>query len=317
MSIDRLDAAPASRVPTDASPSYPDDDRGAVTVGIPTITGSTPQRVARLAWVAIVVVGTDWTTKALAWRFLPGRAVINADTSGAVPILPGVLSQPVLGAVIDATVMVLLAVTAVWLARPTSLGRVAWAGCALVWSGIAANASDRWIGHLWLAPGSERGVVDWIGLGGAGSLNLADLTIGAGLLIAIAGLAGSRLSRQGLAGVVMGALLLMPVSMLTVSGTSSNAAPATPAPTFADGVRASFLVGPKQKGGRVLWRDWRQTGGWNLTVDAVDNQGLVLAEWYLPWDNSLSMLRLPEKTDAVYVRQAGNGWSITLADNLS
>ncbi|MCC6496081.1 MAG: signal peptidase II, partial [Propionibacteriaceae bacterium] len=261
----------------------------------------------------MAVLAVDWSSKALAWRFLPGEAIINADTSGALPVLRGLVSHPLLGAIVDASALVLLVLAGLWLARTAMAGAAVWTGCALMWAGIGSNAMDRWGGHLWLAPGSKRGVVDWIGVSAGASINLADVVIGVGLLLAIAALAATRIPRSARAAVAAGVVLLVPFSMLTAGGSASNAAARAAArPSLAQQVRASMWVGPEHEGRRVVWRELQP--GLNLAVDAVDRNGLVLAQWRLPSDSDVIMLPLPERTDKVYVTLVDKGWTITLVD---
>ncbi len=283
---------------------------------VPRPSGWLSPRARRLAVVAATVVTVDWTSKAIAWRRLPGSAVINTDTSGAVPILPGLISQPVLGAVVDAAALSLLVVSALWLVGASRLTRSLWLGCALIWAGVGSNAADRWFGHLLLAPGSARGVVDWIGLDRA-SINLADVVIGVGIVLSIAALAVSRLPSRARVAVAACLALLVPMSILTASGTSSNAAPAVSTPTYVQRVRSMLWVGSDHGQGRVVWRDGRKTMGWNLTVEAVDRNGRQLERWRVPWSSDISSLPLPRQTWAVYVTLDSTGWTMTLADNLS
>jgi hypothetical protein len=194
---------------------------------------------------------------------------------------------------------------------------VAWTGSALVWAGITSNAADRWIGHLWLAPGSQRGAVDWIGVAGRGTINLADVTIGFGLLLAIAALAGTRIPRKARAAVAAGVLLLVPISVLTANGAANNAEPAPATPTFAQQVRATLWFGSKYEGRRVVYRQTPPVAGWNVTVDAVDAHDRVLAQWHLMWESKVGILRLPKDTSAIYVTLDATGEVMTLAANLS
>lgn len=299
------DSSPAARVPS-----------GQAELPL-TWLASLPPRSRRLLAIAVAVVAVDWLSKALAWRFLPGDAVINPDTSGALPLLPGVLSQPLLGAIVDGAVLVLLAVIGGWLARTVSLGTLAWAGFALVWAGAGSNALDRWFGHLWLAPGSQRGVVDWIGVQPVGAINLADCAIGVGALVAIAGLALSRMPVRALAAISAGVILLVPVSMLTTDGALNNAPPEPVAPTFQQQVRSMMWVGSESHGRRALYRDQSSAMRWAMTVQAVDRTGLVLAQWHFSWNSDVALVMLPEQTSAVLVRPDGRDWVMTLADNLS
>lgn len=311
MSLDELDALADSKPGSPAGPLG-----GSAATGSATPSSDRSARARRLLGILAAVTAVDWVSKALAWRLLPGEAIINADTSGALPVLRGLVSHPVLGALVDASALVLLVVAAFWLARTTRLGWAVWTGCALVWAGVGSNAMDRWGGHLWLAPGSKRGVVDWIGVSAEASINLADVVIGVGLLLAIAALATARIPRRARAAVIAAAVLLVPLSTLTAGGSAGNAAPRGPArPTLTQQVRASMWVGPEHEGRRVVWRELQP--GMNLAVDAVDRNGLVLAQWRLPSDSDVIMLPLPQRTDKVYVTLVDKGWTITLVDNLS
>lgn len=295
----------------------PDAPSPSVRRGLPGPASSATEPARRLALIALSVVAVDWGSKALAWRLLPGSAVINADTSGALPILPGLISQPALGAVVDATALVLLSVTGVWLARAPKVGGLVWSACALLWAGIGSNAVDRWFAHLWLAPGSGRGVVDWIRVDAKAAINLADVVIGVGIIVGVVGLAARHLPRGARAAVAASVLVLVPISVLTTGGASSNAAPPPPVTTFDQQVRATFWVGPKSDGHRIVWRDWRLGLGWDLTVEATDSQGLVLAQWRLPSASTVSALDLPLGTSTLYVRLDDSGHSVVLADGLS
>ena len=265
-----------------------------------------PARARRLIGILSAVVAVDWVSKALAWRLLPGSAMINADTSGALPILSGLVAHPVLGAVVDAGAMLLLVIAGLWLAQVVTLGKVAWIGFALAWAGIAANAFDRWGGHLWLAPGSKRGVVDWIGVADNGAINLADVTIGIGLLLAIAALAGTRIPRGSRAAAATGILLLVPFSMLTASGVATNAELAPVGLTLPQRVRAAMWVGEEDRDQRALWRV--SNPGWDVSARAVDRTGLVLAQWHsrrrARFRRSTS-LREPTPFTSALMRRAG------------
>ena len=281
---------------------------------------STPpaDRTWALISATVAVVAADWGSKAMAWRLLPGRVIINADTSGALPILPGLVSQPVGGSLVDAAVLVLLAVSGLWLTRTAVDQPTIWCGCVMVWGGAVANATDRWFRHVWLAPGSKRGVVDWIGVPGMGWANLADFTICVGVLLAVLGLALSRLPRRLFAAVGAGVLVLVPISLQTTTGATDNTVVAarTAAPTFQEQVQQVFWVGPAYNGRRILWRDWHNAAGWNLTVEAVATDGQVLTQWRLPWQSKVEMIVLPEGTDAVYVHGDDGTNVVTLAEKL-
>ena len=88
-------------------------------------------------------------------------------------------------------------------------------------------------------------------------------------------------------------------------------------PTFEQQVHRVLWVGPAYDGRRMLWRDWHNGIGWNLTVEAVAADGQVLSQWRLPWQSKLEMVVLPEGTDAVYVNADGETSVVTLADGLA
>jgi lipoprotein signal peptidase len=130
-----------------------------------------------------LVVGTDQAAKWLAWRHLDS-ALINEG--GFIALRPGVrawFAQPTVGAAADAlgALAVMLGLVCL-LRRPRP--RAVLVGATLVAAGWTSNLLDRFGLHAWSAPGSVRGVVDFIPSGGASKSNVADgwIAIGAVLL---------------------------------------------------------------------------------------------------------------------------------------
>jgi lipoprotein signal peptidase len=145
-----------------------------------------------------VVIGTDQAAKWLAWRHLDG-ALINEG--GFIALRPGVrawFADPTMGAVADGIGAALVATGLAWLLRrPRPL--TALTGAALVAAGWTSNLLDRFGLHTWTAPGSLRGVVDFIPSGGASKSNLADcwITLGMIMLVGAAVVAAFRRPDDG------------------------------------------------------------------------------------------------------------------------
>jgi lipoprotein signal peptidase len=90
-------------------------------------------------------------------------------------------ADPAIGAVADIVGSALVAAVVCWLLRPRSAA--ARLGGALLAAGWTSNLLDRLGVHRWTAPGSARGVVDFLQGGGPGRHNVADLWIVLGLLL--------------------------------------------------------------------------------------------------------------------------------------
>ena len=149
-----------------------------------------------LALVAVVVV-LDQTAKWWAWRHFSwtrinsGGDVLVGRTIGAW------YADPVLGALLDLLDVGLLS-TAVWvLARWRPPAAVTVPG-ALMIGGWGSNLLDRLGMHYWSAPGSVRGVVDFIHIRGY-YYNVADLFIigCTPLFLLAAGYQAVRTARRG------------------------------------------------------------------------------------------------------------------------
>src|SRR3954449_1408351 len=141
------------------------------------------QPVALLAGVFTVVIATDQTAKYVAWRH--HAALLNKG--GFIALRPDMrawFAAPTVGAVADAVgaALVLVGVTLL-LRRPRRPAVLL--GAALVAAGWTSNLLDRFGLHELTAPGTVRGVVDFIPSGGRSRSNLADAWIALGLLVLV------------------------------------------------------------------------------------------------------------------------------------
>ncbi len=116
-----------------------------------------------LALLAVVVV-VDQTAKWWAWRHVPW-ARINSGGDIIVGRTIGTwYAAPVTGAVLDLLDFGLLSIAVLILAHCRAPAAVRVPG-ALMTGGWASNLLDRLGFHYWTAPGSVRGVVDFIHIG--------------------------------------------------------------------------------------------------------------------------------------------------------
>jgi lipoprotein signal peptidase len=156
---------------------------------------------ARQPWrtfvaVALAVVLVDQAIKWLAWRHFaptlinPGGYVLLGDT------IRGRLAASGTGLAADLIGSVLIVLGAVVVLRRRR-SRAVVAGASLVAGGFASNLADRFGLHHLTAPGSTRGVVDFIPSGGASRCNVADLFIVLGLALLVAGAIRERHRRRG------------------------------------------------------------------------------------------------------------------------
>ena len=153
------------------------------------------QNVVVLALLAVVVV-LDQTAKWWAWRYLSwtqinsGGDVLVGRTVGAW------YAGPVTGALLDLLDFGLLSLAVSVLARCRATAAVVVPG-ALMTGGWGSNLLDRLGAHYWTAPGSVRGAVDFIHVGGH-FYNVADLFIIActPLFLLAAGYQGVRAVRR-------------------------------------------------------------------------------------------------------------------------
>lgn len=130
------------------------------------------------------VLVSDQLTKWSAWRHYD-QTLIN--TGGYILLGPTIrswYSAPVSGAVLDVLGLVTLALGGRLLLRLQPSVLVA--GATAVVAGLASNLLDRLGLHRFSAPGSERGVVDFLPSPDGGRGNVADLWIVLGLLAVLA-----------------------------------------------------------------------------------------------------------------------------------
>ena len=123
----------------------------------------------------IVVVALDQAAKWWAWRHIPSTKINSGGDILVGHTIGAWYAGPVTGALLDLLDFGLLSF-AVWaLARCRASAALVVPG-ALMTGGWASNLLDRLGIHWWTAPGSVRGVVDFIHLG-AHYYNLADFFI--------------------------------------------------------------------------------------------------------------------------------------------
>jgi lipoprotein signal peptidase len=151
----------------------------------------------RQGWLLLAVLGTiggaDQLSKAWAWRHL---TLVHINSGGGLLFgrhVDAWTRDRLLGSAVDAlagAVVVALAALLVRRRRPW------WSflGAAAVLGGWASNLADRVGLHAWTAPGSRRGVVDFLHWQGR-LWNVADLAIIAGCALFLAGGAHAELRR--------------------------------------------------------------------------------------------------------------------------
>jgi lipoprotein signal peptidase len=133
----------------------------------------------------LVILTADQLTKAAAWRH---RTDVHMNAGGdliARSMISGWFRDPVIGAALDCVDFALL-LTAWLLVAGLRMNRTVRLPAAVVLAGWTSNLFDRLGLHYLTAPGSVRGVVDWIRWDGR-CWNVADIAIVAGS----AGLAAS------------------------------------------------------------------------------------------------------------------------------
>jgi lipoprotein signal peptidase len=142
-------------------------------------------RLRLLLGVVLAVTMADQLAKAWAWRHLTlvhinsGSGLLFGDRAGAI------YRDDTFGAAIDGVAtLALAALAALLLQRPRPT--VPFLGAALILAGWASNLADRLGLHSVTAPGTARGVVDFLHWHGR-LWNLADVTIIAGGAVCLAG----------------------------------------------------------------------------------------------------------------------------------
>lgn len=133
-----------------------------------------PQRLLVLIVLAAVIL-LDQAAKWWAWRHVP-TAEINPGGDFLVGHAVGEwYDAPVSGALLDLVDFVLLSAALTVLIRRRRPAAVV-VSAALMLGGWSSNLLDRLGLHYWTAPGSVRGAVDFIRIGGA-KYNVADFFI--------------------------------------------------------------------------------------------------------------------------------------------
>jgi lipoprotein signal peptidase len=127
-----------------------------------------------LTLVAAVVL-VDQAAKWWAWRHVPWATINSGGDLLVGPAIGTWYARPVTGAVLDLLDFGLLTIAVSLLARYQTPAVVRIPG-ALMIGGWGSNLLDRLGVHYWTAPGSVRGVVDFIHIGGY-YYNLADFFI--------------------------------------------------------------------------------------------------------------------------------------------
>ncbi len=148
-----------------------------------------------LALLAVVVV-LDQAAKWWAWRHVPWTRINSGGDVLVGPAVSAWYAGPVTGALLDLLDFGLLSIAVAVLARYRAPAAVVVPG-ALMTGGWASNLLDRLGMHYWTAPGSIRGVVDFIHLGGH-YYNVADFFIigCTPLFLLAAGYCGARAARR-------------------------------------------------------------------------------------------------------------------------
>lgn len=127
-----------------------------------------------LAPLAAVIV-VDQAAKWWAWRHVPGAHINPGGDVLTGHTVGRWYAQPVPGALLDLLDFGLVSVAVAILARRRRLAAVTVCGSLMV-GGWGSNLLDRLGMHYWTAPGSIRGAVDFINVGGH-YYNLADFVI--------------------------------------------------------------------------------------------------------------------------------------------
>ena len=127
-----------------------------------------------LTLLAVIIV-LDQATKRWAWRHVSGAEI---NTGGDVLVghtVGGWYADRVTGALLDLLDFGLLSIAVPILVRRRRPAAVVVSG-ALMLGGWSSNLLDRLGMHYWTAPGSVRGAVDFIHVGGA-NYNVADFFV--------------------------------------------------------------------------------------------------------------------------------------------
>jgi hypothetical protein len=122
-----------------------------------------------------MVVVLDQAAKWWAWRHVSWTTINSGGDLLAGPVIGAWYTGRVSGALLDLVDFGLLSIAVLVLARCRAIAAVSVPG-ALMIGGWGSNLLDRLGIHFWTAPGSVRGVVDFIHVGGY-YYNVADFFI--------------------------------------------------------------------------------------------------------------------------------------------
>jgi lipoprotein signal peptidase len=121
------------------------------------------------------VIVLDQAIKWWAWRHVSGAKINSGGDVLVGNVVGGWYAEPVTGALLDLLDFGLLSIAVSILMRRRRPAALVVFG-ALMLGGWGSNLLDRLGMHYWTAPGSVRGVVDYLHLGG-GTYNVADFFI--------------------------------------------------------------------------------------------------------------------------------------------
>lgn len=146
------------------------------------------------------MVVLDQVVKWWAWRHIPWTKINSGGDVLVGPTIGAWYARPVTGALLDLLDFGLLSIAVSVLARYRVPAAVGVPGALMV-GGWGSNLLDRLGAHFWTAPGSVRGVVDFLHLG-AHYYNLADFFIISctPLFLLTAACYGVRAARRSAAG---------------------------------------------------------------------------------------------------------------------
>jgi lipoprotein signal peptidase len=136
-----------------------------------------PHRTQRVSGIVLLValVVLDQSTKAWAWRHLPGSIINRGSTTNMGGSLNDLFSGPVSGALLDFVNCGLLCLAVLTLMRTRRPAVLFVSGVGMI-AGWGSNLADRLGMHSVTAPGSVRGAVDFLPAGEY-HYNVADLFI--------------------------------------------------------------------------------------------------------------------------------------------
>jgi lipoprotein signal peptidase len=220
----------------------------------------------------VVVVVLDQATKWWAWRHFSWTRINSGGDILVGRRLGAWYAGPVTGALLDLLDCGLLSLAVSVLARSRAPAAVSVPG-ALMTGGWTSNLLDRLGAHYWTGPGSVRGVVDFIHLGGH-YYNVADFFIISctSLFLLAAGYLALRAARRPtpagsapppapgrarerarIPALVCASLVLV-VALGAANYGGVSAAPRTPAPAAHPLLLFSSSCGDRTRGGSLLDR---------------------------------------------------------------